>query len=55
MTQEENAQIWARGQHALDRILRLVSIDKIEKLADKIEDKEFRESFAFKQFLKSLK
>ena len=55
MAPEEKAQIWVRGQDALERILRLVSIDKIEKLATKIEDKEFRESFAFKQFLKSLK
>ena len=55
MTSEEAKIIWERGKNALERILKHVSVDKIEKLAGKIEDKEFRESFAFKQFMKSLK
>jgi hypothetical protein len=55
MSPEEQKQIWERGKDALERILKHVSVDKVEKLAAKIEDKEFRESFAFKTFMKQLK
>lgn len=50
-----NEEIWKRGQDALSRILKHVSVDKIEKLADKIEDKDFRRSLKYKMFMNSLK
>lgn len=55
MSPGEREEVWKRGQDALERILKLVPVEKIERLADKIEDKDFRDSFAFKQFMKSLK
>ena len=55
LTDREREQMWQRGQDALARIMRHIKVEKIEALADKIEDKDFRESFAFKQFLKTLK
>jgi hypothetical protein len=50
-----NEEIWKRGQDALARILKHVSVEKIEKLADKVEDKNFRSSLAYKAFINSLK
>jgi hypothetical protein len=55
MTAEEQKEAWRRGQEALARIMKYVSVDKVEKLADKIEDKDFRTSIQFKMFMNSLK
>lgn len=54
MTEEEKKEAWKRGQDALARIMKYVSVEKIERLADKVEDKSFRESLQFKLFMKSL-
>jgi hypothetical protein len=50
-----NEEIWKRGQDALARILKHVPVEKIEKLADKVEDKDFRSSMKYKMFMNSLK
>lgn len=55
LTDREKEQMWQRGQDALARIMKYVSVKKIEALADKIEDADFRDSILFKQFLKTLK
>lgn len=55
MTEQEKKEAWERGQKVLERMMRFVSVDKLEKLADKIEDKEFRNSLQFKMFMNSLK
>lgn len=55
MEKLSNEEIWKRGQDALERILKHVPVDKIEKLADRIDDKSFRNGFQFKAFMASLK
>lgn len=54
MTDEQKKLIWERGQHALAKILKYVSIDKVETLAAKVEQKEFRDSLQYKIFMRSL-
>lgn len=54
MTEEEKKEAWKKGQDALARIMKYVPVSKIEKLAAKIEEKDFREGLQFKMFMKSL-
>jgi hypothetical protein len=55
MSDEQKKQAWERGKKVLERMMRYVPVEKLEKLADKIEDKSFRNSLQYKMFMNSLK
>lgn len=56
LTEEEKEQKenWERGKNALFSIMQHVSVNKIERLAEKINDPEFRSSMYFKMFINTL-
>jgi hypothetical protein len=45
---------WQRGEDCLETIMKWVSIDKLEALAKKIDDKDFRKSMQYKLFISTL-
>lgn len=55
MSDDQKKQAWERGKKVLERMMRYVPVEKLEKLADKIEDKSFRNSLQYKMFMNSLK
>lgn len=55
MSEGEKKAAWDRGKTVLARIMKYVSVEKLESLATKIEDPDFRQSMAFKMFMNSLK
>lgn len=61
LTPEQRAEIWQRGQKALQKMLTLVvendpaaSVAKIESLVAKMENPAYRSSITFKLFINSL-
>jgi hypothetical protein len=56
LTEEEKEQReqWERGKNALHSIMQHIEVSKIERLADKVNDPEFRSSMYFKMFIQTL-
>lgn len=53
-TQPQQKTNWERGKDALERIMKYISVEKLEKLATKVESKEFRSGYQYKIFINTI-